>query len=98
MLNNYFDIEEVKHVINRLTGGKRPGIYSLPPEFVKACEENLAEDLTELYNYMLEKRAFPATWAQGLKSPIHKAGSRDDPTNYRGITILGYLPKYLKLL
>jgi hypothetical protein len=30
---------------------------------------------------------FPKIWAKGYIVPIFKSGSRDDPSNYRGITI-----------
>ena len=42
---------------------------------------------------------FPKIWAKGYIVPIFKSGSRDDPSNYRGITIGSCLCKlFVKIL
>lgn len=47
---------------------------------------------------MIESRDFPEVWAEGLRSAIYKAGSRNVVGNYRGITILTIFGKIFEIL
>ena len=40
---------------------------------------------------------FPATLCEGLRSPIFKSGSRADPSNYRGVTVLPVIEKLFEI-
>ncbi len=44
------------------------------------------------FNQILEK-GVPPSWCIGLIHPIFKAGDKDDPGNYRGITVVVILSK-----
>ena len=98
ILNKDFSIDEINHAIDSLKNNKSPGIDGIPAEFVKFCKEQLSPELHLVFNYMLEKREFPKTWAEGLKSAIFKAGLRNNPSNYRGITVLGIFAKIFETL
>ena len=74
---------------HRLKNNKSPGCDNIPAEFIKYCEEILLEDLTTIYNYIIELRDFLDIWAEGLRSVIFKAGQRNLVKNYRGITVSG---------
>ena len=97
-LNENFTLEEVEYAIGCLKNKKSPGIDSIPAEFIKFCKNSILSDLHNMFNFMLEKRQFPTAWAEGLKSAVHKAGLRNNPNNYRGITVLGIFAKLFETL
>ena len=49
--------------------------------------------LTDLFNHILNTGHYPQQWSRGILTPIHKGGSRYDPINYRGITVLNSIGK-----
>ena len=49
--------------------------------------------LTPLFNLILTSKHFPNQWNFGLIKNIHKGGNKNDPNNYRGITLNSFLGK-----
>ena len=50
--------------------------------------------ICSLFNLILDTGIIPSNWALGYVIPIYKnKGARDDPNNYRGITLLSALGK-----
>ena len=48
----------------------------------------------KIFNVILDTGIFPEQWSVGIIKPLYKnTGERDDPNNYRGITILSCLGK-----
>ena len=58
----------------------------------------LSDDLTTDCNYIIESRNFPEIRAEGLRSPMFKAGQRSVVKNYRGITMLYIFAKIFEIL
>ena len=52
----------------------------------------------KLFNVILSKGVFPASWSKEFIVPIYKTGSTDDPNNYRGICISSCLGKFFTLI
>ena len=98
ILNSNFTVQEVEAAIDYLKNNKSPGCDNIPAEFIKYCKEILLEDLTTIYNYIIESRDFPDIWAEGLRSVIFKAGQRNLVKNYRGITVLSIFAKLFEIL
>ena len=97
ILNSNFTVDEIKASINTLHNNKSPGIDCIPSEFLKHCRDIISEDITELFNYIIETREFPETWTEGLRSPIFKAGVKMETCNYRGITVLPIFEKIFEI-
>ena len=76
ILNSNFTVQEVEAAIDYLKNNKSPGCDNIPAEFIKYCKEILLQDLTIIYNYIIESRDFPDIWAEGLRSVIFKAGQK----------------------
>ena len=93
ILNSNFTVQETEAAIDYLKNNKSPGCDNIPAEFIKFCKEILSDDLTTIYNYIIESRDFPEIWAEGLRSAIFKGGIRNVVKNYRGITILSIFAK-----
>ena len=88
ILNRNFTEDEISCAITKLKRNKTPGHDCIQAEFLKHMKSTFTKDLTLLFNYMIEQKQFPDDWAEGLRNPIFKAGTKSKCTNYRGITIL----------
>ena len=86
-MNDHFTSEEISVAIDSLKNNKSPGADFIPPEFIKACKEDLKVEIKNLFNYILDKREFPECWAEGIKSAIFKKGDKLKASNYRGVTV-----------
>ena len=93
VLNSDFTVEEISSCIDLLKSNKSAGIDMIPAEFIKAYKEVLLEDITMILNHFIDNENFPEQWAEGIRSSIHKAGSRLETGNYRGITVLPVFEK-----
>lgn len=47
----------------------------------------LLSPLTQLFNRILSSGKYPSEWCLGYICPIYKKGNKEDPLNYRGLTI-----------
>ena len=93
VLNSDFTVDEISSCIDSLRNQKAAGIDMIPAEFIKACKEELLEDITLILNYFIDNENFPEQWSEGIRSSIHKAGSKLETGNYRGITVLPVFEK-----
>ena len=92
-LNADFTTDEISSCIDSLKSHKSAGIDMIPAEFIKACKDELLEDITMILNYIIDNENFPEQWSEGIRSSIHKAGCKLDTGNYRGITVLPVFEK-----
>ena len=60
---------------------------------IKNSTHILLESLTKLFNFVFEKGEFPKIWNETFIVPLHKTGSKSDPSNYRGLSISSNLGK-----
>ena len=93
ILNTNFSEEEIRYAINYPKNNKSPGIDGIPAELIKACKEILSPDITMMLNYIIERCEFPANWTIGIRSAVHKSGTKSIVDNCRGITILPVMEK-----
>ena len=87
-LNSNFTKLEIEAAIDYLKYDKAPGADYVPAEFIKSCKSVIADDITDVFNYIIEKKEFPDLWTEGIRSAAHKGGTEKLVDNYRGITIL----------
>ena len=80
--------DEVLYTISQLKSNRAPGIDGLPTELYKILSSSFISTFTLLFNNILNTGCFPQTRSNGIITPIHKGGSKEDPKNYRGITLL----------
>jgi hypothetical protein len=97
--NQPFSIEEVQRQIKKLKNGKAAGTDDILNEFLKNSPLKLLSILTKYFNLILDSGVWPTDWSIGLIVPIYKnKGSTDDPSNYRGITLLSCASKLFTAL
>ena len=61
-----------------------------------ACE--IAAPLVKLYNASLQTRTIPSDWKRSNVTAVYKSGSRDDPSNFRPISVVPIIAKILEKL
>ena len=94
IFNAPISINEVTEAIKKLKNGKAHGVDLILNEFIKSGSDKLHLIFTKLFNIIFESGIIPKDWSLGIIRPIYKnKGSRSDPNNYRGITILSCLGK-----
>ncbi len=86
-LDKEFTVYEIETGIRHLKLGKSAGDDNIKSEFIKYESGNLKFVLTSLFNKLYEQGHFPTAWSTGIIVPIFKKGEKDNPANYRGITL-----------
>ena len=81
-------IPDVADTCSYLPTGKSPGPDRLPNKFYKVMSAVIAPILTEVLNEARRLGKLPPTMMEGIISILYKKKRRDDPRNYRPITLL----------
>lgn len=98
-LDNLISKTEIEKAISTLKNKKASGFDSILNEMLKSSQIYLVPCFQKLLNSTLNSGNFPKIWAKGYIVPLFKSGSKDDPSNYRGITIGSCLGKlFVKIL
>ena len=88
-LNDLFSEEETMDVLNNLKTCKAAGPDLLINEFFISSRQLLCPVFTKLFNVILCSGKLPSSWSESLIVPIYKnKGSKTDPNNYRGISLI----------
>ena len=78
---------EVIKALKSLKNTEACGFSLILNEMIKYNQILLIPLLTKLFNIIYTTETYPSTWVCGYIIPIHKSGSKCDPSNHRGITI-----------
>ena len=70
----------------------------LHPRILRALEDKLARPLTHIFNNSVETGIMPEDWKSGNVTAIHKKGSRQEPGNYRPISLTSVVWKTMERL
>lgn len=93
-LNVPITIKEVKDAIKNLKRNKAAcPCDDILNEFFIESTDILGGHITDLFNKLFNAGYFPQSWSLGYIVPIHKKGDKNDPSNYRGITLLSNFGK-----
>ena len=97
-LDQHFTLDELKKACRVLKNGKATGIDNLSNEMIHCFTEIYPEYTINLFNEVLDSNVIVEDWTIGMITPIHKKGSKSDPNNYRGISLLSCLGKLFTTL
>ena len=86
-------VRDVIDAIDDIAINKSPGPDYISPIILKNLKLAIAPILTRLYNRSLNDSKFPAIWKKSHVIPIHKKDSRNNPSNYRPISLTSILSK-----
>ncbi|CAH1239100.1 Hypp5710 [Branchiostoma lanceolatum] len=89
-------VDFVTQELLALKSDKATGLDQLNNRLLKSAAQEIAPSLTTIINASIQTSEFPEDWKNARLSPIHKAGDRDAPNNYRPISILPAVSKILE--
>ena len=89
---------EIEIIINSLNSNKSTGPYSIPTFLLKLLSSYIPVPLSKIANHSFVTGVFPNKLKFGKVNPLHKTGSRDNPSNYRPVSILSVFSKIIEKL
>ena len=90
-------LEEVIKEVKLLKNGKSSYDH-IPAKVFKECSSCVYEHLCKLYNHSVMSGDFPIALKKSKIIPIYKTGKRNEPGNYRPISLLSYVDKIFEKL
>lgn len=85
--------KEINDAIASLPNNKSAGPDLVINEMIKCARPLILCILNKIFNKILLSGKYPSVWAKGRIISILKSGDKNDPSNYRGITIASSLGK-----
>ena len=89
---------EVEIEVGNLNGNKSCGHYEIPPKLVKEISKQIIKLLTHIYNQSLLTGVIPNELKIALVTPVFKANSKEEFSNYRPISVIPCFSKILEKL
>ena len=94
LLNDPITMKELHDFLDGSKNGKASGPDHIKNEYLKQLPEEGLNFVLKFFNKILESGIIPEDWTIGAILPLFKnKGSPEDPSNYRGITLLSCLGK-----
>lgn len=87
---------EVSKIIDSLDPNVSSGIDDISTKCIKCMKDIILEDLTACINRCLAEGKFPDVLKIAKVTPIFKSGCRNDPSNYRPISVLPVISKIIE--
>ena len=84
---------EIVKCIRKLKNNKTGGSDGLVGELLKYGGSGMVCLLEQLFSVVWHEETVPGQWREGLIVNLFKKGDREDPGNYRGITLLSVVGK-----
>ena len=91
-------VSEVSKALKDLKSKKATGVDGIPSRLLKDGSDALASPLSVIFNLTIQQNVIPAEWKERKVTPLHKSDSKDDPKNYRPISVLPVVSKVLERL
>jgi endonuclease/exonuclease/phosphatase family metal-dependent hydrolase len=92
-LNKEIELDEVVSVIRNLRNGKAAGMDGITSEVLKYGGPVLWKCVWFLCRACFRSERIPKDWCDGLICMLYKDGDKENPLNYRGITLLSVMYK-----
>ena len=88
--------KDVTKAIEKLKRNKSAGGEGMDSSFIKEIGDSLAGPLMELFNKSLLEGKVPDDWKVADVTPVYKTGSKQDPGNYRPVSLTSHVGKLME--
>ena len=88
--------EGVLRQINRTKPNKAPGPDGISPWMLHLCADEISPVLTKIFQSSVDEGVLPTQWRDANICAIFKKGAKDDPANYRGVSLTSVVSKILE--
>ena len=95
-LTNNFRLEDVQNKLNHLNVCKSTGPDLLHPRVLRTLEHMLGGRQNHIINKSAKTRIISADWKSDNVTAIHKKGNRQEPGNYRPISLASVVFKAME--
>ena len=86
----------VEKMIKELPAHKSMGLQNFSTKLVRDAAPAISEILAHILNNCIITSSIPSEWKTARITPLYKDGNRDDPNNYRPISVLPFISKILE--
>lgn len=93
-----FQTKDIIHHINKLRNDCATGLDKLDTKLIKEIKHQIALPFTYICNLSITSGKFPRHFKSANIVPIYKSGDKNNPSNYRPISLLNVLTKVLENL
>ena len=93
-----FTKAELVKGLKGLKNNKASSFDQISNEMLKVGGPIISEPLLKLFNCILNSSVYPNPWKYDILHPIHKSSEKDDPNNFRGISIASCFGKLFTTL
>merc|ERR1711954_422328 len=88
-----FGRKDVEEAIKNIDENSSAGPDGIPALFLKKTKESLSKPLTILLRKSLDEGKIPNIYKLAYITPIHKGGSKQNPAQYRPVSLTSYIMK-----
>lgn len=88
--------EDVHKLLLGLNACKTPGRDKIHPLVIQKCADELALPISMIFQCSIDSGMLPEQWKEANVTPIHKNGSKTDPSNYRPVSVTSILCKTIE--
>lgn len=86
----------VSEALHQLKANKAVGLDKISARLLKDAASVITPSLTTLFNLSLRLKKFPSLWKDAKVVPLFKKGDKQNPSNYRPVSVLPTLSKILE--
>ena len=86
-------VDTVYKLLTKIDEKKSVGLDNIPNKLLKIAADVIAPSLTAIFTASINTGIFPQEWKESRVSPVYKNGARNDPSNYRPISVIPVIAK-----
>ncbi len=92
------DDKTIEKKLNKLKPGKAAGPDGIHPTFLKETAKNISKPLAIIFNKSIKEGTLPQDWKKAHVTAIHKKSSKQEPGNYRPISLTSVCCKIMEAI
>ncbi len=86
-------VDTVYNLLRSIDEKKSVGLDKIPNKLLKIAANVVAPSLTAIFTASMRTGIFPQEWKVSRVSPVYKSGIRNNPSNYRPISVIPVVAK-----